>query len=244
VLVVLFPGVVSYVAMPALGALLIIASLTTIKLKNALSIWNTGWPSRLAIVTTFLTTLFLPIQAAVGIGVALSALLYLNESSTDVSLVELVERPDGRMEEREAPRHLSDNTITVLDVYGHLFYAGARTLERLLPGPEGARHPVVILRLRGRTTVGATLVEVLANYAGRLKEVDGRLYLAGISKQTHEQVVRTGKLSLSGPVRAYDATPIVGEATRAAYADAQQWLVELHNDHRHRQGNEGKDKEA
>jgi SulP family sulfate permease len=244
VLVVLFPGVVSYVAMPALGALLIIASLTTIKLKNALSIWNTGWPSRLAIVTTFLTTLFLPIQAAVGIGVALSALLYLNESSTDVSLVELVARPDGRMEEREAPRHLSDNTITVLDVYGHLFYAGARTLERLLPGPEGARHPVVILRLRGRTTVGATLVEVLANYAGRLKEVDGRLYLAGISKQTHEQVVRTGKLSLSGPVRAYDATPIVGEATRAAYADAQQWLVELHDDHRHRQGNEGKDKEA
>ena len=225
VIVVVFPGLVSYVAMPALGALLIIASLTTIKPREAVSIWNTGWPSRLAIVTTFLTTLFLPIQAAVGIGVALSALLYLNESSTDVSIVELVERPDGRMEEREAPKQLADNTITVLDVYGHLFYAGARTLERLLPDPRGKHNPVVVLRLRGRTAVGATLVEVLANYADRLDAVGGRLYLTGISKRMYEQVARTGKLRLSGPVRAYEATSIVGESTRAAYAHANAWLV-------------------
>jgi SulP family sulfate permease len=227
VIVVLFPGLVSLVAMPALGALLIIASLSTIKPGEAVSIWNTGWPSRLAIVTTFLTTLFLPIQAAVGIGVALSALLYLNESSTDVSIVELVERPDGRIEERKPPKQLPGDTVTVLDVYGHLFYAGARTLERLLPRPQGARHPMVILRLRGRTTVGATLVEVLANYAGKLKAVEGRLYLTGISEGAYEQIARTGKLSLSGPVRAYEATPIVGESTREAYADAQTWLADV-----------------
>jgi SulP family sulfate permease len=225
-IVVLFPGLVSYVAMPALGALLIIASASTIKPEEAHSIWNTGWPSRLAIVTTFLATLFLPIQAAVGIGVALSALLYLNESSTDVAVVELVERPDGRIEERTPPKELADNTVTVLDVYGHLFYAGARTLERLLPRPEGARQPVVILRLRGRGSVGATLLEVLTGYADKLKDGGGRLYLAGISKGAHDQIVRTHKLRLSGPVRIYEATPIVGQSTRRAYADAQAWLVE------------------
>ena len=101
-LVIVFPRLVSYVAMPALGALLILASLSTIKPTEALSIWHTGWPSRLAIVTTFVSTLFLPIQAAVGIGVVLSALLYVNESSTDVSVVELVKEPDGRIEERQA----------------------------------------------------------------------------------------------------------------------------------------------
>ena len=91
-IVMVFPGLVSYVAMPALGALLILASVSTIKPSEALSIWNTGWPSRLASITTFLSTLFLPIQAAVGIGVVLSALLYVNESSTDISVVELVKR--------------------------------------------------------------------------------------------------------------------------------------------------------
>jgi SulP family sulfate permease len=224
-LVIVFPGLVSYVAMPTLGILLILASLSTIKPSEALSIWNTGWPSRLAITTTFLSTLFLPIQAAVGLGVLLSALLYLNESSTDISLVELLKRPDGRIEERKPPKQLPSSQVTVLHVYGHLFYAGARTLERLLPTPQGAQRPVVILRLRGFTSVGATLIEVLANYADKLRAVNGRLYLSGISEGAYEQIVRTGKLRLSGPVRAYEATPIVGQSTREAVADARTWLV-------------------
>jgi SulP family sulfate permease len=225
-LVIVFPGLVSYVAMPALGILLILASLSTIKPSEAISIWNTGWSSRLAVVTTFLSTLFLPIQAAVGIGVVLSALLYLNESSTDISLVELVKRPDGRIEEQKPPKQLPSSQVTVLHMYGHLFYAGARTLERLLPAPQGAQSPVVILRLRGHTSVGATLIEVLANYAGKLQAVNGRLYLSGISTGAYDQIVRTGKLRLTGPVRAYEAAPIVGQSTREAVADARTWLVD------------------
>jgi SulP family sulfate permease len=224
-LVVIFPGLVSYVAMPALGMLLILASLSTIKVAEALSIWNTGWPSRLAGATTLVSTLFLPIQAAVGIGVVLSALLYVNESSTDVSVVELVKRPDGLIEEHKAPKQLQSNKVTVLDVYGHLFYAGARTLETLLPEPNGAQNPMVILRLRGRTTFSATLLEVLSNYADKLEEVNGRLYLTGIGEGAYEQMVRTGKLRLTGPVRAYEATSVRGQSTQEAHADAETWLV-------------------
>ena len=55
----------------------------------------------------------------------------------------------------------------------------------------------------------------------------GRLYLTGISSGAYEQVVRTGKLRLSGPLRAYEATPIVGQSTREVYADAGAWLVGL-----------------
>lgn len=224
-LVIAFPGLVSYVAMPALGVLLILASVSTIKPAEARSIWNTGWASRLAIVTTFLATLLLPIQAAVGIGVTLSALLYVTESSTDVSLVELVRHPDGTIEERQPPERLPDDQVTVLDVYGHLFYAGARTFERLLPPPDGAQNPVVILRLRGRTSLGATLLEVLSNYADKLKDANGRLYLTGLSKAAYEQVVRTGKFRSSGTVRMVEATAIRGESTRRAHADAESWLI-------------------
>jgi SulP family sulfate permease len=229
-LVVVFPRLVSYVVMPALGMLLILASVSTIKPLEALSVWKTGWSSRLAVVTTFLSTLLLPIQAAVGFGVVLSALLYINESSTDISVVELVKRDDGLIEERKSPKQLPSGKVTVLDVYGHLFYAGARTLERLLPKPDGAQNPVVILRLRGRNTFGATLLEVLSNYADRLQKLNGRLYLTGMSERAREQVVRTGKLSLSGPVKAYEATPVIWESTREAVADARTWLVSKSTD--------------
>jgi sulfate permease, SulP family len=225
-IVMLFPGLVSHIAMPALGALLILAGATSLKPREIRAVWNTGWPSRIAGVATFLAALFLSVQIAVGVGVVLSALLYVSRSSTDVTLVRLLKRPDGEMEEHDPPARLPSNAVTVIDVYGHLFYAGARTLERLLPTAQGSRNPVVVLRLRGLTNVGATLLEVLANYADKLAEVNGRLYLSGINERVHDQMARTGKLRLSGPVRVYEATPIRLQSTRKAVADARAWLVE------------------
>jgi SulP family sulfate permease len=224
------PGLVSLVAMPSLGALLILAGISGLKLRELRAVLRTGWPSLLAAVTTFVATLFLPIQAAVALGVVLSALLYVSESSTDVSVVELVERGDGRLEEREPPRRLPSRRATTLDVYGHLFYAGARTLERLLPEAHGAELPIVVLRLRGRRDLGATLIDVLARYADGIRAAGGRLYLSGVGRNAHDQIVRTGKLRLTGPVRVYEVTAILGESTRKARADAEAWLVDLGSD--------------
>jgi hypothetical protein len=58
-----------------------------------------------------------------------------------------------------------------------------------------------------------------------LPDVDGQLYLTGISRRVHDQVVRTGKLRLSGPVQVYEATPVHGQSTRQAVEDARTWLV-------------------
>lgn len=225
-LIVIFaPGVVSYVAMPTLAVLLIVASANAIKPTDIRATMSVGWPSWLAAVTTFVSTLTLPIQAAVGIGVVLSALLSLYTSSNDISVVERIERPDGLIEEREPSERLASNQVTVLDVYGSLFYAGARTLGRKLPDPQGAKNAVVILRLRGRTQLGATMIDVLTAYADKVREGNGRLYLTGVSRNAYDQIVDSARLRLSGPVRAYEVTPIVGESTGEAYADAQAWLV-------------------
>lgn len=224
-IVVFVPGVVSYVAMPTLAILLIVASANAIKPADIRTTQSVGWPSLLAAGTTCVFTLTLPIQAAVGTGVVLSALLSLYTSSNDISVVERIKRPDGYIEERQPSKHLASNQVTVLDVYGSLFYAGARTLERMLPDPQGARNAVVILRLRGRTQLGATMIDVLATYADKLREGNGRLYLTGVNRHVYDQITDSDKLLLTGPVRAYEVTPIVGESTSEAYADAQAWLV-------------------
>lgn len=231
VIVLGIPGIIARVVMPSLGALLIIAAINSVHPSDIASVWRAGWSSRLAAATTFVSTLFLPIQVAVAFGVVLSAILYLNESSTDISLVELVERDDGRIEERPAPDRLSADTITVLDVYGRLFFAGARTLERLLPAvPDGIEHPVVILRIRGKTNLGATVVDALSNYAEQLRSVEGRLYVSGVSDEALEHLLRTGEFRRQGDVRVYQAESIVMEATRRARRDAEGWLVGLHSD--------------
>lgn len=229
-LVVAIPGAVSYVAMPSLGVLLIVAMSGTIKVRDALSIWRTQWHSALALVTTLIATITLPIQAAVGIGVVLSTLLTVNQSLSDISVVERVQRDDGLIEEREPSPRLAKDQVTVLDIYGSLFYGGAHTLERRLPNPQGAKNAVVVLRMRGHTNLGATLIDVLANYARRLEAENGRLYLSGVRPHARRQIVQSGKLPLSGPVRIFDVTPVVGQSTRQAYEDAQAWLVAQRGD--------------
>lgn len=226
VIVVGLPGLVGYVAMPALGALLVLVGASSVKPAEITSVWNSGWEARLSGGTTFLATLFLPIQAAVGIGVALSALLFLR-TSAGVRLVELVDRADGRIEERDPPRSLEDRTVTVLDVYGDLYYAGARTLEEFLPRARGARHPAVVLRLRGRAVAGATLVDVLAGYAAELQRAEGRLYLTGMHDAAYRRLAGAEKLHLAGEVRVYEATPVLGESTGEAVADARAWIEGL-----------------
>ena len=105
VILALFSGLVAKVAMPTLGAILIFAAIGSLRLGEVATIWRTGLASRIAVVTTFGATLFLPVAAAVGIGVALSLLLQLNTEAMDLTVVELVPRDGGRFEERPAPGH-------------------------------------------------------------------------------------------------------------------------------------------
>ena len=223
VILAVFSGLVAKIAVPTLGAILIFAAVGSLRPGEIASILRTGRISQVAVITTFAATLFLPVAAAVGIGVALSLMLQLNQEAMDLAVVELIPRDGGRFEERPPPAVLISQHVTVLDVYGSLLYAGARTLAAHLPDPAGAQSPVVVLRLRRRTSLGATFLKVVADYAGRLDEVDGRLYLTGLEPSLTERLRRTGHLD--GPVRTFEATPIVGESTQAAYLDAEHWLV-------------------
>ena len=219
-----FSGLMGHVVTPALAALLLVAAWGTIDLPEAVSIWRTGTATKVIAGTTFAATLFLPIQAAVGIGVLLSALIYLNQAATDVRVVELVRRDDGRFEERALPQTLPGGQVTIVNVYGSVFYAGARTLEERLPQPGGDR-PVVVLRLRGQTKIGATFIDVLARYADELAQAGGRLYLAGVDPEARASIERTRKITPEAAERIFEATPVVGEATERAFEAGEAWLV-------------------
>jgi SulP family sulfate permease len=168
--------------------------------------------------------LFLPIPAAVGAGVLLTILLYLSSSASDIAVRALRPLADGRFAEESPPRRLESHAVLVLDVYGSLFFAGARTLAESLPSADGVVKPVVILRLRGRSNVGATFVDVLADYAESLAEAGGRIYLAGVSDAVAAQLRSSGKLDIGGAVHIVPARAVLGESMREALALANDWM--------------------
>lgn len=80
-IVLIVPGLAARIAMPALATLLIYASASTIRLDSIRAIRAAGAAAMIAGGTTFVATLLLPIQAAVGLGIALSAMLDVYVSS-------------------------------------------------------------------------------------------------------------------------------------------------------------------
>lgn len=223
-IVLLFPTVVGVVPMAVLGALMVAAGVSAIDLREGGSIFNVGGNASIAVVATFIATLLLSVPMAVAVGVVISIILFVSSSAGDVRVVEQVLLDDGRMAELEPSETLRSNGITIIEAYGSLFFAGARTLAERLPAVGDAKRPVVVLRLRGRTYAGATLIDVLDDYAEDIEEAGGRLYLTGVDKDLGDQLRRTAKLDIDRHVYIFDQQETLGESTRRATSHAHDWL--------------------
>jgi SulP family sulfate permease len=225
VLLLLFSGLVGGVVMSTLAAMLIYAAIGSLRLPAVRAILRTGRISQIAVLSTFVATLILPVAAAIGCGLVLSLLMQLNQEAVDLRVVELQPMPGGGFVERPARPRLESRRVVLLDIYGSLFYAGARTLQARLPDPAGAQSPAVVLRMRGRVTLGSTAFAVMTDYAERLREAGGRLYVSGVDGAVVEQLRRNHTVEQVAGVTVFPAGAVVGESSLEAYHAAQGWLA-------------------
>jgi SulP family sulfate permease len=222
----LFANLVELVAMPALAGLVIVAGVQMINMNAIQTVWQTNAVSRTIMLITFGSTLIMPLQYAVLLGVAISILLVVFQQSNTIRVVEWVVEESGWPVERPAPKKLKSGTVTILYTYGNLFYAAADTFEKSLPAVENASKAVVILLLRGYEEVGSTVSEVFRRYLLALKANQGKLILAGVSKALRNQLQRTGMVDLIGKENIFPETKTIGESGNAALRAATDWLVE------------------
>ena len=224
-LIVLLAGpLVERVPMPALAALLIVAGFQGLRVEQAVMAWKTGRISRLVMLVTFLATLIIPLQFAVLVGVALSILLNTIRQSNKGVVTQWVLQPQGFPLEQPPPQRLPSQRLTVLHVYGSLFFAAARNMEEMLPTVGDATRTVVAINLRGKSEIGSTFVTVLQHYAQALQARQGKLMLVGVDRLVRDQLAKTGVLKLIGNENVFVATPQIGEALNQAVAAANAWL--------------------
>ena len=223
-LVLLLGNFVMRVPMPALAGLLIVVGFQSFKPKDVLTVWQTGLTARIAMVLTFISTLVMPLQYAVFVGVIVSILLHVFTSSNVVTVVEfeLVER--GFPIERKPPAQLEAGQLVVLYVYGNLFFASAANFEAQLPQVNQARRAAVLLILRGRDEIDSNFVGVLQRYQQTLQASGGALFLAGIAPNVKDQLMRTGLSSQIGEDRIFLEQPQLGVSMNSAISVARQWL--------------------
>ena len=206
VLLVAFGDAIGNIAMPALAALLILVGYRTIKPRDLGSVWRTGVAQRIVLVTTFFLTMAIPLQYAVVAGVALSVALYVIGQSNHVSVKRRIFTEDGHVVETDPPARLPANDVVVLQPYGSLFFAAAPIFEAALPEvTPSSRNTVVILRLRERSDVGSTFIDVLRRYAASLAAVGSKLVIVSLNEPLAEQFRVTGFAEFIGPENLYRA---------------------------------------
>ena len=224
VLVLVLSDLLSIIPMAALAAILVYSAILAIKPKSIATVFGTGRSSSFTLMATLVATLIVPLQQAVVLGVVLAGVLYIYRSSNEVRIVQLKRNEAQRIIEVTPPNVLSSNEITVLDTYGSLFYAGARTLGQNLPKTEGAKNAVVLLRIRGYGDLGSTFLSVMSRYAGQLRDGGGALLLAGVDPKVFDRMKRSGHLDSIGPENVFVAGEAIYESSESALARAQDML--------------------
>ncbi len=225
VVILAFAGLVGHIAMPALAGLLILVGYRTIKPDDLESVWKTGAVQKTVLSTSFVLTMVIPLQYAVLVAVGLSATLHVVRQSNRATIRRWRIDPEGNLIETDPPVRLPASEVVVLQPYGSLFFAAAPVLESQLPAPDGAGlNSVVILRLRGRTDLGTTFMDVLSRYAKALAASGSKLVIVSASERIQEQLRVTGVTDLITPQNIYTGDERVGATLKRAYADATAWI--------------------
>ena len=226
VIVILFSGLVDETAMPSLAGLLIVVGFRTVKPDDIVAVWKTGQIQAVTMTVTLVLTILIPLQFAVLVGVGMATLLFVIRQSNDLVVKQLVLEEKG-VREIEPLLEIPADEVIVIQPYGSLFFASATVFEGLLPEVTSAsRNSVVIVRLRGRTDLGSTLMEILSRYAEALHGSESKLMLISDNKHVLDQLGVTGVTDAIGEDNLYRSDEWLGHTVRRAHSDAQAWVSE------------------
>ena len=124
IILLVFASAIEILPLATLAGILIVVGASMISLPRIETVWNTG-PIPLTVMgITFVATLFLDLQVAVGVGVVLTFLVYVFRSAEQVRIERVIPQEDGTFIETEVPDQLPSGEILVLQPIGSLFFAG------------------------------------------------------------------------------------------------------------------------
>ena len=226
-IVLLFGSQAEKVPLAVIGGMLTVVGVELImaRVPSMRLVWRTGaWGPIAALVITFLSALFIPLQYTIFLGAALSLILYVVASSRKFRLQQAVRLADGGWEVHEAPKELAASQATVMVVQGLDFFAEVPTLDDQMPPARGASNAVVILVLRDMQTLSSTGIKWLERYAQQLKANGGLMILADVNPAVHQVLKKSGALAVLGEKNVFPATERILAAEEAAWQAAQEWL--------------------
>jgi len=194
----LFSPLARYIPMASLAAILFVIAYGLVDWRAFRRMLRTSRADAIVCAATFLSTLFIPLEYAVFVGITLNIALYMRRAS-QLHMNEMVQARGGPLQERPVNDRSGESSVVFLSLEGDLFFGVADELHTQLTKVAGSGVRVIILRLKRTHMVDATVLEVLNQFAGNMRERDRYLLLCGVRPELHEKF------------RAYGLSQTIGE---------------------------------
>jgi SulP family sulfate permease len=211
----------NYIPKASLAGLLIVIAWSMIDKERLRLTWRSGAHSRLVMGGTLVSTLVLPLEYAIFVGVFLAIVLLLRVTgSTD--LTQLIQHPDSGFEEVPFNR-AGPSEVVVVNMEGDLYFAAVEDLDYELVRCLTPKTRVVVLRMKRLRAVGSSAMAILTHFNELLTDRGIHLVVCGIEDQLKRVMTGSGLRESIGEQNIFYADNKLFQSTELALARA--WSI-------------------
>ena len=179
----------SYIPLTALAAVLFIVAYNMGEWREIGGILQLGFTAIAVWLVTFALTVFADLTVAVGVGMALAALVYIYRVAETTTVAHVTDDyiRDGlphTLQGRIVPPY-----VTLLRIHGPFLFGTTEKLVEATANLE-AFETVVVLRLRNMTAIDASGIHAIETFAKRLRASGRSLLLCGAMQQPSKLLQR------------------------------------------------------
>ena len=219
--ILLLADVANYIPKASLAGILVVIAYTMIDKRRLAVTWKSSRHSRMVLFGTLGSTLVLPLEYAIFVGVTLSLVLLLRVTG-ETDLTQLVPRTDSGFDEVPFERAAPSAVVTV-NMEGDLYFAAAEDLDYKMLGCLTTKTRVVILRMKRLRAVGSTAMAILEHFWEILSKRNIHLVVCGIEDDLKRVMTKSGLRNQIGEQNIFYADNKLFQSTELALARA--WSI-------------------
>jgi sulfate permease, SulP family len=218
----LFSDLIGFIPVPALAAVVVVSSAGLINISLIKFTWQSSVQSRVAMVLTFVSTLVLPLEYAIYLGILSTILIYLGQSS-HINLTYILEDEKGQFIEIPMKSIEKRNPqIAIINIEGDLYFAAVEELRIQIEQILETDLKVLILRFRRTHLLGSTGVMTLDRLIKTARKKDVQIIFCGLQEDIHEPLYSSGVTDSIGEKNLFIADQQLYKSTQQALEKARE----------------------
>ncbi|MFH0754102.1 MAG: SulP family inorganic anion transporter [Candidatus Omnitrophota bacterium] len=192
-------GLIKFVPLACLAGILVVVSYHMSEWRSfrALLFWSRG--GAMVLLSTFFLTVFVDLNAAIEVGVVLSAFIFMQRMSeaTNIKMVAKEFEKDAMGEDQSLSSFVIPEGVEIYEINGPLFFGAANRFDEIDRELNG-RSKVRILRFRDVPLIDSTGMHALKGFYEKSKRDHIHLIITGLHVQPLNEMVKSNLYELIG----------------------------------------------